>query len=206
MPKVKLNIRGLSIPERIARAQQIVKSMTDNPAFPTPQPPLAEVTAAINKAATDYANSQAAKQAAITSTTVSHDSDAAMEIILRKLGAYVESVASDDKTIQSAAMGVAGAGGPLLQATNPTGLTASEGDHDATLDLHYDRVKGAKSYVIEQSLDPPTATSWTHAAVCSKSSATISGLVSGTRYWFRVAAVTSSGQSGWSDPATKIAP
>jgi hypothetical protein len=206
MPKVKLNIRGLSIPERIARARQIVDAMTGNPAFPTPQPPLNVVITAIDSAETAYADAQAAKQAAITSTTVSHDSDAAMEIELRKLGAYVESVASDEQTIQSAAMGVAGSGGPLLQATNPTGLTASEGDHDATLDLHYDRVKGAKSYVIEQSLDPPTATSWAHAAVSSKSSVTISGLVSGTRYWFRVAAVTSSGQSGWSDPATKIAP
>lgn len=35
---------------------------------------------------------------------------------------------------------------------------------------------------------------------------TISGLTSGVRYWFRVAAIGASGQSGWSDPATKIAP
>ena len=33
-----------------------------------------------------------------------------------------------------------------------------------------------------------------------------SGLTSGTRYWFRVAAAGASGQGGWSDPATKIAP
>lgn len=103
-------------------------------------------------------------------------------------------------------MFVAAKAGPLIAATAPTGLTASEGDHDGTLDLHNDRAKGARSYVYEMSLDPPTATSWKHAAVSPKSSVTISGLVSGTRYWFRVAAITASGQSGWSDPATKIAP
>jgi hypothetical protein len=55
-------------------------------------------------------------------------------------------------------------------------------------------------------VDPPTPTSWTHAGVATKSRATISGLTSGTRYWFRVAAVNSNGQSGWSDPAAKMAP
>ena len=49
-------------------------------------------------------------------------------------------------------------------------------------------MKGAKSYVIERSPDPPTATGWGHASVVLKSSATINGLTAGTRYWFRVAA------------------
>jgi hypothetical protein len=204
--KVKLNIRGLSIPERIARGREIVKAMDKNPAFPNPQPTLAEVTADIDALDAAYAHSQAVKQEAIASTTATHDKDAAYEITMRKLGAHVESVATDEKTVQSAGMSVGSTRGPLVPATVPTGLTASEGDHDGTLDLNHDRVKGAKSYVYEMSLDPPTATSWKHAAVSAKSSVTISGLASGTRYWFRVAAITSTGQSGWSDPATKIAP
>jgi hypothetical protein len=36
--------------------------------------------------------------------------------------------------------------------------------------------------------------------------ATLEGLDSGARYWFRVAAVTSSGQGPWSNPVAKIAP
>lgn len=204
--KVKLNIRGLSAPEQFARARQMVTAMDGNPAFPTPNPALAHVTASIDAAEADYANAQAAKQAAITGTAVSHDSIAAMLEELQKLGSYVQSVAPDEHTVLSAGMFVAGAGGPLVQATIPGGVTATQGDHDGSIDIGSDRVKGAKSYVFEMSLDPPTATSWVHAAVSTKSSVTISGLTSGTRYWFRVAAVTSSGQSGWSDPATKIAP
>jgi pectate lyase len=88
----------------------------------------------------------------------------------------------------------------------PTGLKSTSGDHDGELDLSWDPVSGAKSYVLEQSSDPPTATSWMHARVSTKSSTTVDGLTSGTRYWFRVSAVDASGHSGWSDPATKIAP
>ena len=42
----------------------------------------------------------------------------------------------------------------------------------------------------------------------SKSSFTATGLTSGTKYWFRVAAVGSGtgNQSPWSDPALKMAP
>jgi FtsP/CotA-like multicopper oxidase with cupredoxin domain len=207
MPKVKLNIKDKSIPERIARGRQIVKALTGNPAFPNPQPALSVLTAVTDELETAYAKSQADRQTSIASTTVTHDKNAAFEIAFRKAGAFVESIAAaDPASILSAGMAVSGTRGPAHAAAAPTGLTASEGDHDGTLDLSHDRVPNGKSYVYEQSPDPPTATSWVHAAVSTKSSVTISGLVSGTRYWFRVAAVTSAGQTGWSDPATKIAP
>jgi hypothetical protein len=67
-------------------------------------------------------------------------------------------------------------------------------------------VSGARSYVIERSVEPGAATSWSYCGVSTKSSFTAKGLTSGSRFWFRVAAVNNNGQSGWSDPATKIAP
>jgi len=85
-------------------------------------------------------------------------------------------------------------------------LTPTAGDHDGEIDLSWDNVTGAKSYVIRQSPDPATPTTWAHAGVSTKSTFTAAGLNSGTRYWFRVAAVNNFGQSGWSDSATKIAP
>jgi hypothetical protein len=51
-----------------------------------------------------------------------------------------------------------------------------------------------------------TALTWRDAGVSTKSRITIQGLPSGKRYWFRVAAINAAGQSGWSDPATKIVP
>jgi len=80
------------------------------------------------------------------------------------------------------------------------------GDHEGVIDLSWKKVTRAKSYTIQMSADPPTPESWTHAAIATASTRTIENLASGKRFWFRVAAIGAMGQSGWSEPATKIAP
>jgi hypothetical protein len=145
----------------------------------------------------------------MTKTSILHEKTDALTATLRQAAGYIESVAGDDETkILSAGVHVKStAASPSASETvAPAGLSASAGDHEGEIDLIWDKAKGAKSYVLERSPDPPTASSWAHEAVSPKSSATVNGLTSGTRYWFRVAAVTSAGQSGWSDPALKMAP
>lgn len=207
MPKVKLNLRGLSTLEIIDLTRRVVRALTGNPAFPNPQPPLAALTAAADELETSNNNVETSRQQTTTNVQIRDDKLEADIALLRQSAAFVEAVAGDNEAlILSAGMDVRSA--PSFQ-TQPAGapgnLSVSQSDHEGTVDAHWDTVKGA-SYEIQKSIDPPTATSWVHAAVSVKSSVTITGLTSGTRYWFRVAAVTSAGQSGWSDPATKIAP
>ncbi len=87
----------------------------------------------------------------------------------------------------------------------PQALNANAGEHDGEIDLFWKAVPNARSYMIEASLDP-AAGSWTHAAFATSASKTIANLTSGKRYWFRVAAVSAGGQSGWSEHATKVVP
>lgn len=207
MAKVKLNLNGLSTTEKVAKAHQIVSAMTGNPDFTTPHPTLVQVTTAADNLDTAFSDAQTARQAAMTKTSILHEKEDALEAVLRQLAAYVESVSGDDdKKILSAGFNVRSATTSTPAPTAPAALSATEGDHEGEIDLTWDKVKSAKSYIIERSPDPPSGTSWAHEGVALKSSATVSGLASGTRYWFRVAAVMTSGQSGWSDPATKIAP
>jgi Fibronectin type III domain len=207
--KVKLNLRSLSPTEKTAKARQIVSSLTGNPDFTTPHPPLAQITAVADALDDAFADVQAAKQTVLTKSSLLRERNDDLDSQLRQLTAYIESISGNDESkILSAGVNVksvvtSSAGTPL---TAPTGLSAAEGDHDGEIDLNWDKSKNARSYVIERSVDPPTATSWTHEIVSLKSSTTISGLTSGARYWFRVAAVVTAGQTGWSDPATKIAP
>lgn len=208
MSKIKLNLFRLSIPQKIAKAQQIAAALTGNASFPTPSPPLAMITAATNDLNTAYAEAQAARQTAKEKTSAQNQKEDALDQVLTQLAAYVESVAgSNEQLILSAGMDTRAA---AVAATDPPGppqgLTPTAGDHDGQIDLSWDPVTGAKSYVIDQSVDPVTATSWSHGGVSTRSNFTAKGLISGTRYWFRVAAVNNNGQSGWSDPATKIAP
>ena len=206
MAKVKLNLRELSVTELSARVRQIAAAMTNNPNFAHPQPPLADVLAAVDAMDVAYTNHQIARQAVTTTQTILREQQDTVERFLRQEAAYVESISGDDeKIILSAGMGVRSTTTSSAPVTTPVGLNGTAGDREGEIDLNWDKVKGAKSYVVERSLDPPTATSWVHAAVSLKSSITINGLTSGTRYWFRVAAVMTGGQSGWSDPTTKIA-
>jgi len=208
MARVRLNIRNLPIPEKIARSQQIVTALTGNSNFMTPQPPLAQITAAINDLETAYNAAQAARQEAKARTAAQNTKEEAHDRIMTQLAAYVESVAGDDQEIiMSAGLDVRAASAPASSTpSTPLGLTATVGDREGEIDLSWDTVRSARSYVIERSADPPTETSWTHAGVSTRSQATIDGLTSGTRYWFRVSVLTTTGQSGWSNPAMKIAP
>jgi hypothetical protein len=63
-----------------------------------------------------------------------------------------------------------------------------------------DAVKGAKRYLLERSFDPPSDTSWSSVAGGTSRRRTVKGLPPGQRMWFRMAAVTSNGQSPWSAP------
>jgi hypothetical protein len=208
MAKVKLNLRGLSTLEVIALGRQIVKALTGNKDFPNPQPPLATLTTGLDELDTAQADLQKARQDTATKLSIKDEKQASIVALLRQSAAFVESVVGDnEKLILSAGMGVRSPASPTQPASAPGNLTATESDHEAELDLHWDAGRrGVTGYEVQRSPDPPTPTSWVHETISTKSSVTIKGLTSGTRYWFRVRAVTSGGQSGWSDPATKIAP
>jgi len=208
MSKVKLNIRNLSVPEKAARGREIIAALTGNPDFPTPTPTLAMLTTVTDDLATAYQEQEVAKQQAAMKTAAKNEREDVFDRTFAQIAAYVESVAGDNQTlIRSAGMSTRS---PTVstsgKASTPMSLNVTNGDADGELDLSWEPVSGAKSYVIEISGDPPTNDSWKHAGVSTKSSWTATGLTSGTRYWFRVAAVSTGGQSGWSDPATKIAP
>ena len=128
-------------------------------------------------------------------------------MLLTQLANHVENSSHGDPVkIQSAGMTVRSAAARIGALSVPTDLTATEGDKEGEIDLSWDRVHGAKSYVIQSTLSMTDTPVWASAGVATKSSFTTTGLASGKRHWFRVAAVGAAGQGPWSDPATKIAP
>ena len=207
MERVRHNLRGLTIPAKIAKGRHIVTSMSENKSFASPTPSLSDVTAAVDALETAAAQVQLARSEVTTRTVAQDNAESTLDQVLTQLAAYVESVAGrDDTLITSAGMETKAApSAPTLPAI-PQALSAAAGDHDGELLLWWKPVANAKSYIIETSTDPATVTSWEHAGVATSATKTITGLKSGTRFWFRVAAVAAAGQSGWSEHATKVAP
>ncbi len=207
MAKVKLNFRRLSVPEKVSKARQILAALTGNAKFTNPVPPLATLGAGVDALDDAYTSAQANRQAWSGAVDVQTAKADALDQLISQCASYVESVAGlDDSVIASAGMDPKAPAGSSTLPEAPSGLDATIGDHEGELDLSWDPVTNAMSYLVQKSLDPNNAAGWTQAVTSTKSTTTIDGLTSGTRYWFRVAAVAALGQSGWSDPATKIAP
>lgn len=207
MPKIKLNFSRLSIPEKLARARQIVAALTGNTNFPTPTPTLSQVTTAIDELETADNDARAARTEAERRTDVRDQMEDELAQYITRLGGYVESVAGGNEAlITLAAFEVRSERTTDTSAPAAPGtLTATAGDDGGEIELSWDAVRGARSYLVERATDPQ-AGPWAMAGVAPRSSLVISGLESGRRYYFRVAAVTLNGQSPWSNHAVKVAP
>jgi hypothetical protein len=209
MAKVKLNFSALSIVEKIARARLIVQNMTANAAsFPNPTPTLAEMTAAIDAAEQAYNAALTARNISKQRTAELATQEDALDEMAARMAGFVESASGGkEEIILSAGMDVRAPNVPTGQPpAPPTSLSATTGDKEGEVDLSWNASANAKSYIVQSSPNPPTETSWTQLAVVTTSKTTIGKLASGTKSWFRVAAVGAGGQSAWSDPAMAFAP
>ena len=207
MAKVKLGASTLNPEELVALANTIKTAMTGNANFATPNPSLATVGTQITTTNTKIAAYDSAKAATETALAERDAAVATLRGLLTQEAAYVENIAAGDRVkIESAGMSVrADSSAPVGPMTQVLDLVLSQGDFEGTLDMVCKPVRGAKSYEIQVSPDPPT--SWTAKMTASKSSATIPGLTSGAKMWVRVRAVGADNQPGpWSDPATKVVP
>lgn len=208
MAKAKLGLHQVSIPDKVQSIRQIIAKMTGNANFPTPDPPLASVTTAVDKLETDFNDAKGKRQTALTATNLQNLSEAAVDQQAAALAGYVDSKAKGDETIiMSAGMSTKAPAAPIGNLPAPGDVSATGGDMEGEIDLNWQPVRGAKSYVVVKSAtgNVGNPSEWTSATTSTKSKATIGGFTSGTRAWFRVAAVGSAGQGPWSDPATAIA-
>ncbi len=86
----------------------------------------------------------------------------------------------------------------ISEITRVLKLAATSGDFEGTIDAMWEKVRGARQYLIQVTTTPTDPASWKLVAASVKTSFLIEGLVSGTKYYIRVAAVGSAGQGPWS--------
>jgi len=207
MSRIRLNLRSLSVTDKIAKGRHIVTSLTNNAAFPAPNPTLADITSALDELNNAQAAVQAAKSEVATRVLTQDGAETKVTQLLTQLAGYVESVAgTDDALITSIGMETKASRSAPQAPTVPLGLTATAGEHEGEIRLSWKAISNARSYAIESSQDPATTSTWTHAGVATSANKVITNLTSGKRYWFRVAAIGAGGQSGWSEHATKVVP
>jgi hypothetical protein len=203
--QVNLGLAKVPIPKKIEKTRQIVKSMGLAPYFPNPMPALAELTLAANELEDAYT---AALDGGTALTAIMHDKEDVLDGKLTQLGNYVEIIANGNDTIILAA-GI-NVKGKATRSANT--FTITDGDHEGEAILQ-SRATARASYIWQKSVDPLPAdppapangSKWEQFAVTTISTVVIGDLVPGSKYWFRVATVTSTGQGLWSDPISYMA-
>jgi hypothetical protein len=204
MSKVKLSLDELNISEKSQLAINIVTAMTGNATYPTPNPALAAVQTLANALTTAAAQAEEKRRESQIATIAQDEAEVALAAALTRLGSYVENTSGGDEAlILSAGMAVRETGTSAGTPAAPGPVAATTGDQPGEVDLTWPRLGAAKSFVIQYATAADAADAdWKFAITSTKSSCSVTGLGSGTRYWFRVAATGSAGQGPWSSPAT----
>ena len=194
MPQPSRTIAALNLPRRIpdtiTYARSVAAALTDNPAFPSPTPPLATFQADLDALETAHV------QTLTVGTASERDAKlAAVERHLFALRAYVQTVA--DVSPGQAAVVIVSAGMSVKRSSGH-----AKGDFVAK----HARTSGAvllvaraattrASYDWQLSTD---GTLWVDLERTVRADAALTGLAAGRRYYFRYRTLTRDGVGDWS--------
>jgi hypothetical protein len=184
-------------PAFITYAENIVKQMTGNPAFPTPAPTLAQITAAITALSTaETATLTRVKGAVATRNTARTE----LHTLLVELKGYVQTTANADP--ENSASIIQGSGMSVRKTTvrKPRVFNATPGPVAGSATLVTGSAARRASYEWEYSTDGKT---WVSAPPSLQAKTIVTGLPSGTAVQFKVRAVTKDGAGDWS-PAISV--
>ena len=220
MIKIKLELRTFTDIELVEKAKVIGTKLGLNINFPTPPISGSLLTTDANAIETllqqrtglEFQVQQLTLQIRAARDKCEYDLNLDAAHVEQTINTLVPPATTIDPVIaaakaQSAGMDIVGPTSPVGPMPKVEGVKATQGDANGEIDLQWNPIKrGLKNYIMEMSTDPAGQTGWQMVATSSKSSATIPGLTSGTRYWFRVTAIGAAGPGPASDITTKVAP
>jgi hypothetical protein len=193
------SIASLKLPKPVSLlityAQGIVTSMTGNPSFPSPNPPLATVSSAILDLGTaETAALKRAKGAA----TLRNEKRTVLIGLLEQVRAYVQSVS--DLSLENGASIIQSAG--LAVRKSPTraapSFHAKQGAVSGEAKVVAPSAGHRSSYEWEYSTDG--GKTWIAMPPTIQAKTTLDGLTPGSTVQFRYRAVTKAGAGDWSQP------
>jgi len=204
---VKLGLKDLNILSLVALGRLIVTKMTGNANFATPDPPLADITAAAGNLEGSAQKVAVKKQELAEAVAVQNTHAQELKDVLTNEGKYVDIKAKGDKAIiESAGMQASDEPSPVGEMPQVENLSLTHGDSPGEVDAHWNPVKKKKNYTIRVTADPLGSAPWQTRGNPTKSSVTIDGLTSGSKVWVQVCANGTEGAGPFSDPAVITVP
>ena len=185
-------------------------AMAGNANFPTPSPTAAVFNAKLLQYTDKLGDIAQAEIDLVTLRSEKEQLRGEVGTLLTARANNVEEVAAGDTAkILSAGFKLRAAGTPTTSLGKPLNVVATMGDQEGEIDVACDAVKKARnySYHCREHIEGQVPGPWSEAKFSSKSFATLTGLVSGRKYAFRLRAFGPNDTvSPWSDEAVCMAP
>lgn len=184
MSKVKIGFSGLSVPNQIERARNIVTLMTGNANYTTPSPTLVVVGDAVDALETAYNQSRNRDKAKMV-TMRSRRKE--MLYLVVQLASYVQDASGgNEEKILSSGYSVVGAKTPHpVIAGAVTNVRLSDGAVSGSIRVDWDKATNTVLYVVFASTQPEF-TYLDVQGITTKTQKEIGELSPGTRYWIRI--------------------
>ena len=194
--RVLLSFIKLTPVAKVSFSRNVQTQMQASPKFSDPDVPYTKT-----KATNDYLESciLAAQSGGKEQTALLHQAIELWNDEMRLIARNVERVANGDEAV------ILGAGFDVAKPTVPSSrpdFSVKLGDKSGTVILRRATETGVKAYIwqIVEGALPETEEGWTTIATTTQASFTATGLKPLTKYWFRVAVVTSEGTSDFCTP------
>jgi hypothetical protein len=187
------------ISDLIERTREIIAKLIANVAvYATPNPTAMALSALVDTLALSY-------QAALKGGTdkkfqMNLDKKAVKANMMGLLG-YIQTTSEGDPDKINLVADVKKNPSPKGLLPAPGNVRAKYGEHEGEIDFLWKGVPGRSTYSMQINDTPGDDSKWTDSGFTGKTKFTASGLISGHKYGFRVATVSSAGISGWSDPS-----
>jgi len=198
--KALLDFIQLSVIAKIAFYRSVLTRLTGNETFPNPDVTLAEAQTAVDTLETAY---QATLDGSHTAVSAMHDAEDKADALFRILVAYVNRIANGNETeILSAGFHISKQSDSIQKPE----LDAQNGDNSGSVWLVARAVDKAGAYIWQFAKDtlPTTDEGWTTAGHSTQSYFQVTGLSVGSKYYFRVKAITPTGKNDYTAPLAKV--
>ena len=167
--------------------------------------PITNQSNVVNQLAQDlYAAIQAqelAKKAYITASDTAKAAQDALRNGFKILALQAQTVTTSENDLIAAGFQLEKQRTPLTNISTPKNVALAEGE-TGELKLSFEKVKGAKSYVVEYTYDISTG-DWEQHSIITTLRNTLKNLTAGQKIWIRVKAITNLGESAYSDVASR---
>lgn len=202
MRKLKplLDFVQLSVTAKIAFYRNVIARLTGNTTYPNPDVSLADALAAVNALETTYLST---KDGSHTAVSAMHDAEDKADALFKLLAAYVNRIADGDETnILSTGFHVSK---QSVSVQKPE-LSVQAGDISGNVWLVARAVDKAGAYIWQAAKDniPTTDEGWTTIGHSTQSYFQAKGLPIASKYYFRMSAITTIGNSDFTAPILKV--